>query len=82
MIVRQISRSSAKCSNTEAAYLCGRLAYETVRGMQESVLSSVKHYIGNEQETNRNPEGNFTSSSSNIDDRYVVYHGGVILSFH
>jgi beta-glucosidase len=29
----------------------------------------VKHYIGNEQETNRNPIGNVSALSSNIDDK-------------
>jgi hypothetical protein len=31
-------------------YLCGALAFETVRGIQENgVMTSTKHYIGNEQ---------------------------------
>ncbi len=32
-------------------------------------MTSTKHFIGNEQETNRNPEGNVSSVSANIDDR-------------
>ena len=41
-----------------------------MRGIQEAgVTASVKHYIGNEQETNRNPNGNLSSVSSNIDDK-------------
>jgi beta-glucosidase len=31
-------------------YLCGALAFETVRGIQENgVMTSTKHFIGNEQ---------------------------------
>ena len=33
------------------------------------VTASVKHYIGYEQETNRNPAGNVSSVSANIDDK-------------
>jgi beta-glucosidase len=41
-----------------------------VSGMQKSVIASVKHFIGNEQETNRNPSILLQPSlSSNIDDR-------------
>lgn len=56
-------------------YLCGALASETVRGIQENgVVTSVKHFIGYEQETNRNPSTNgqgqaVESVSSNIDDK-------------
>ncbi|CZR51391.1 probable beta-glucosidase precursor [Phialocephala subalpina] len=51
-------------------YLCGALAAETVQGIQGAgVTTSVKHYIGNEQETNRNPDGDVASVSSNIDDK-------------
>ncbi|KAF4302145.1 putative beta-glucosidase m [Botryosphaeria dothidea] len=52
-------------------YLCGILNADTVIGVQENAIVSAKHYIGNEQETNRNPTsttGN-ASVSSNIDDR-------------
>ena len=49
----------------------GSLAFETIRGLQESVIACVKHYIGNEQETNRNPADNNTSISSNIDDKTI-----------
>ncbi|KAI1141252.1 glycoside hydrolase family 3 protein [Hypoxylon sp. FL0543] len=53
-------------------YLCGALAFETVQGMQSiGVATSTKHFIGNEQETNRNPEGNVTAVSSNIDDKTI-----------
>lgn len=31
----------------------------------------LQHYIGNEQETNRNPEGNISAVSSNIDDKTI-----------
>ncbi|KAL2063096.1 hypothetical protein VTL71DRAFT_6168 [Oculimacula yallundae] len=56
-------------------YLCGGLAAETVRGIQENgVVASTKHFIGNEQELNRNPSTNNQSQrvealSSNIDDK-------------
>lgn len=50
-------------------YLGGELVYETISAMQESVIACVKHYIGNEQETNRNPIGNNASVSSNMDDK-------------
>ncbi|PVH75143.1 glycoside hydrolase family 3 protein [Cadophora sp. DSE1049] len=56
-------------------YLCGALAAETVRGIQENgVVTSTKHFIGNEQELNRNPSTNNQSQhvesvSSNIDDK-------------
>ncbi|KAK6956654.1 hypothetical protein Daesc_001933 [Daldinia eschscholtzii] len=43
-------------------YLCGALAADTIKGIQS-------HFIANEQETNRNPEGNVTAVSSNIDDK-------------
>ncbi|KAH8202780.1 hypothetical protein TruAng_003051 [Truncatella angustata] len=53
-------------------YLAGVLAYETVQGMQSvGVTASTKHFIGNEQETNRNPdnERNISAVSVNIDDK-------------
>ncbi|CAK7235414.1 hypothetical protein SBRCBS47491_009285 [Sporothrix bragantina] len=52
-------------------YLAGALVYETVTGTQQmGVITSTKHYIGNEQETNRNPlSSGVQSISSNIDDR-------------
>ncbi|GME23845.1 putative beta-glucosidase m [Neofusicoccum parvum] len=52
-------------------YLCGVLNADTVLGVQEHVAVSAKHYIGNEQETNRNPSSTtFNASvSANIDDR-------------
>lgn len=49
-------------------YLSGALAAETVMGMQQSVIASVKHFIAYEQETNRNPSGYNASVSSNVDD--------------
>ncbi|KAL4898937.1 putative beta-glucosidase M [Aspergillus multicolor] len=56
-------------------YLSGILVADTVKGLQsQNVATSVKHYIVNEQETNRNPstdsDGNAVQSvSSNIDDK-------------
>ncbi|EYE98747.1 beta-glucosidase [Aspergillus ruber CBS 135680] len=56
-------------------YQSGVLVYETVEGIQSTgVGACTKHFIANEQETNRNPEtddqGEYVESlSSNIDDR-------------
>ncbi|KAB8224285.1 glycosyl hydrolase family 3 N terminal domain-containing protein [Aspergillus novoparasiticus] len=58
-------------------YLSGILVSESVTGFQsQKVATSVKHFIGNEQETNRNPTtdsaGNTIESvSSNIDDKTI-----------
>lgn len=37
--------------------------------MSQHGLIEVKHFIGNEQETNRNPRDDVAAVSSNIDDR-------------
>ncbi|RBA11792.1 beta-glucosidase G, partial [Fusarium proliferatum] len=56
-------------------YLSGVGVSETVKGMQSAgVQACVKHYIANEQETQRNPSTNskgqsIASISSNLDDR-------------
>ncbi|KAI0454362.1 beta-glucosidase M [Xylaria acuta] len=52
-------------------YLCGALAAQTVEGIQsQGVITSTKHFIGNEQESYRNPTGGDTESvSANIDDK-------------
>ncbi|TKX19999.1 putative beta-glucosidase M-3 [Elsinoe australis] len=61
---------------TNDPYLAGSLVEPTITGMQRSVVACVKHFIGNEQETNRSPflQGFIPdlaneSVSSNIDDR-------------
>ncbi|KAJ5220645.1 uncharacterized protein N7469_009532 [Penicillium citrinum] len=60
---------------TDDPYLAGGLVYETVQGIQSAgVGASTKHYIANEQETNRNSmtneQGEWTEAvSSNIDDK-------------
>lgn len=69
MIVSLLLEVEGRCS-CRAAYLCGSLAGETVRGIQEAgVIAATKHYIGNEQETNRNPFGNVEAVSDNVDDK-------------
>lgn len=56
-------------------YLTGHLFAESIVGMQDiGVQACAKHYIGNEQETQRQPTTNengttFESVSANIDDR-------------
>lgn len=56
-------------------YLTGILFADTIEGMQSAgVQACAKHYIGNEQETQRNPTVNeqgttIEAVSSNIDDR-------------
>ncbi|KAK0720828.1 glycoside hydrolase superfamily [Lasiosphaeris hirsuta] len=51
-------------------YLAGALVFETVAAIQGAgVITSTKHFIGNEQETNRNPKGDVEAVSSNIDDQ-------------
>ena len=59
-------------------YLDGVLGAQSVKGLQNSVIASVKHFIAYEQETNRNPIGDGIvakrsttnpASSSNVDDQ-------------
>lgn len=51
-------------------YLSGALAADTVQGIQSArVIASTKHFIGNEQETNRVPTLDKEAISSNIDDK-------------
>ncbi|KAK3114726.1 hypothetical protein LTR53_006680 [Teratosphaeriaceae sp. CCFEE 6253] len=53
-------------------YLDGILGARSVAGLQESVIASIKHFVANEQETNRNPIANdgdpILSTSANLDD--------------
>ncbi|KAK5112897.1 hypothetical protein LTR62_003719 [Meristemomyces frigidus] len=53
-------------------FLNGMLGAQSVLGLQESVIASVKHFVAYEQETNRNPIGNnggtILSTSANLDD--------------
>ncbi|OTB04213.1 glycoside hydrolase family 3 protein [Hypoxylon sp. CI-4A] len=50
-------------------YLSGQLASKSVSGIQEAgVIATVKHYIANEQETNRTQYKNVSGVSSNLDD--------------
>ncbi|KAJ5351480.1 hypothetical protein N7452_000454 [Penicillium brevicompactum] len=55
-------------------YLSGLLAADTIKGHHErGVITSLKHFIVNEQETNRNPFANTSPQveavSSNVDDK-------------
>ncbi|KAI0008315.1 putative beta-glucosidase G [Xylariaceae sp. FL0662B] len=57
-------------------YLSGIAVEDTIRGIQDAgVQATAKHFVGNEQETQRNPtfddDGNIITEalSSNIDDR-------------
>lgn len=65
-------------------YLAGKLANVSVNGLQQSVITAVKHYIGNEQETNRMPMGNTPSISAVIDDQtlHEVYLVSRLKSFN
>ncbi|KAG5982219.1 hypothetical protein E4U55_002181 [Claviceps digitariae] len=52
------------------AYLSGVMAAQTVRGVQSAnVMTSTKHYIGNEQESQRGPTSQRAAISINIDDK-------------
>ena len=55
-------------------HLAGQLTYQTIFGLQESVIACVKHFVLNEQETNRNPSlidltALNVSISTNVDDK-------------
>jgi len=43
---------------------------ETIKGIQDAgVIATAKHYIGNEQEHNRENQGPVLAYSANIDDK-------------
>jgi beta-glucosidase len=78
-VVGPVGRITSGGRNWEAfsvdPYLCGSLVYETINGIQSSgVITSVKHFIANEQELYRIPsivrgtDERRDASSSNIDD--------------
>lgn len=51
-------------------YLAGALASETIKGaVSVGIQTTIKHYLVNEQETNRSPESNVASVSSNVGDK-------------
>ncbi|KAL3424160.1 cel3e secreted beta-glucosidase [Phlyctema vagabunda] len=51
-------------------YLSGIMTGRTVKGTQDGgAMVSLKHLLGNEQETNRRPYGNISAASMNIDDK-------------
>ncbi|KHN94331.1 Glycoside hydrolase, family 3 [Metarhizium album ARSEF 1941] len=51
-------------------YLSGSLVAQTIQGVQnQGVQTSLKHYIANEQELNRNPDAGVEAVSSNVDDK-------------
>lgn len=61
------------CSLHSDPYLDGILGAQSVVGLQESVIASVKHFVAYEQETNRNPIASngktILSTSANLDDQ-------------
>jgi beta-glucosidase len=72
-VVGPLGRKPAGGRNWEGfgadPYLQGTAAFETITGQQSTgVISTVKHFIGNEQETFRE-QLLFPGYSSNIDDR-------------
>jgi len=53
-------------------YLAGQLTSQTITGLQQSVIATMKHFVGNEQELYRIPNFvNQSSTSSNIDDKTI-----------
>jgi len=70
-------------------YMAGVMAADTITGMQEHVMASIKHFVAYEQETNRNPYEFNSSVSSNLDDKtmhelylwpfYDAVHAGMLV---
>jgi beta-glucosidase len=75
LIVSLHNKVTSSVLKSRTAYLSGALVAEAVTGLQKSVISAVKHFVGNEQETNRRSSGSVGAAgvtpavSSNIDDR-------------
>jgi len=77
-VVGPIGRIAEGGRNWEAfaadPYLDAILGAQSVIGLQESVIASVKHFVAYEQETNRNPSAASNgdavlSTSANLDDQ-------------
>lgn len=73
-VIEPIGRTALNGRNMEGfgadPSLAGKLAAASVRGLQASVIASVKHFVGYEQELDRMPiGGNPVSVSSNINDK-------------
>lgn len=52
--------------------LTGVAMAETIKGIQDAgVIANAKHYIGNEQEHNRQIDGVTPAYSANIDDKTI-----------
>lgn len=77
-VVGPIGRVATNGRNWEGfaadPYLDGILGAQSVIGLQQSVIASIKHFVAYEQETNRNPiskgsNETVLSTSANVDDK-------------